>query len=166
MQVQYIWKEPSRIEMFVTVKPVDCNNPYCFKRLLKLSNQFTLYFPWKWKGLLSDALHEKCPNTELFLVCIFLHSDWIRTRNKSVFGHLSRWDGIEKMTVIETDSGEWNIFRAVFRTMSNLWDGVFCENSYKLKAAKHLRFCYLIKEMLFCVFSTKPLRDSCGKIYF
>ena len=48
-------------------------------------------------------LREKCPNTELFLVRIFLHSDWIRrntvslriqseyrkirTRNNSVFGH-------------------------------------------------------------------------------
>ena len=48
------------------------------------------------------ALREKCPNTELFLVRIFLYSDWIRsiqskcririirTRNKSVFGHFSR----------------------------------------------------------------------------
>ena len=33
---------------------------------------------------------EKCPNAELFLVRIFLYSDWIRTRNNSVFGHFSR----------------------------------------------------------------------------
>ena len=50
------------------------------------------------------ALHEKCPNTELFLVRIFhirtkygeiLQSECgkIRTRNNSVFGHLSRSDG-------------------------------------------------------------------------
>ena len=31
-----------------------------------------------------------CPNTELFLVHTFLYSDWIRTRNNSVFGHCSR----------------------------------------------------------------------------
>ena len=38
----------------------------------------------------ASALREKCPNTELFLVCIFQYSDWIRTRNNSVFGHFSR----------------------------------------------------------------------------
>ena len=36
------------------------------------------------------SLHEKCPNTEFFLVRIFPHSDWIRTRKNSVFGHFSR----------------------------------------------------------------------------
>ena len=51
-------------------------------------------------------LRERCPNTELFLVRIFLYLDWIRrftvnlriqseyrkirTRNNSVFGHFSR----------------------------------------------------------------------------
>ena len=51
----------------------------------------------------TGALSEKCPNTELFLVRIFPHSDWrtrsiciqsecrkIRTRNNSIFGHFSR----------------------------------------------------------------------------
>ena len=32
----------------------------------------------------------KCPNTEFFLVRIFLYSDWIRTRKNSVFGHFLR----------------------------------------------------------------------------
>ena len=32
------------------------------------------------------SLREKFPNTELFLVRIFPYSDWIRTRNSSVFG--------------------------------------------------------------------------------
>ena len=46
------------------------------------------------------AQFEKCPNTKLFLVRNFLHSDWnlriqseywkLRTRNKTVFGHFSR----------------------------------------------------------------------------
>ena len=52
----------------------------------------------------TPKLREKCPNTELFLVRIFLYSDLIRrfnlriqskyrkirTRNYSVFGHFSR----------------------------------------------------------------------------
>ena len=49
-----------------------------------------------------ETLREKCPNTELFLVRIFLYSDYevnlriqseyreIRTRNNSVFGQFSR----------------------------------------------------------------------------
>ena len=37
-----------------------------------------------------ETLREKCPNTELFLVRIFLYSDWIRTKNNSVFEHFSR----------------------------------------------------------------------------
>ena len=48
---------------------------------------------------LGYTLREKCPNTELFLVRIFLYSDCIRIqseyrkmriRNNSVFGHFSR----------------------------------------------------------------------------
>ena len=49
-----------------------------------------------------STLREKCPNTEFFLVRIFLYSDWIRikssylvfrkirTRKNYVFGHFSR----------------------------------------------------------------------------
>ena len=33
------------------------------------------------------TLREKCPDTKFFLVCIFLYSEWIQTRKKSVFGH-------------------------------------------------------------------------------
>ena len=43
--------------------------------------------------LISISLREKCPNMELFLVRIFLYSDWyrkIRTRNNFVFGHFPR----------------------------------------------------------------------------
>ena len=36
------------------------------------------------------ALREKCPSTELFLVCIFLYYKKKRNRNNSVFGHFSR----------------------------------------------------------------------------
>ena len=39
---------------------------------------------------------EKCPNTELFLVRIYPHSDWIRTRKNSVFGLFLRSAYIEQ----------------------------------------------------------------------
>ena len=39
---------------------------------------------------------EKCPNTELFLVRIYSHSYWIRTRKNSVFGLFSRIAYIEQ----------------------------------------------------------------------
>ena len=42
-----------------------------------------LHYSW------TITLREKCPNTELFLVRILLYSDWIRTRNNSVFGNFS-----------------------------------------------------------------------------
>ena len=55
---------------------------------------------YKWGSLtLHLSLHEKFSNTELFLVRIFPHSDWIRiqsecgkirARNNSLFGHFSR----------------------------------------------------------------------------
>ena len=41
---------------------------------------------------------QKCPNTELFLVLIFLCSDWTRTRNNSVSGHISGSATIKKCT--------------------------------------------------------------------
>ena len=37
-----------------------------------------------------EKLREKCPNTEVFLVRIFPHSDSIQTRKNSVFGDFSR----------------------------------------------------------------------------
>ena len=71
----------------------------------------TLIFLWFWIPvswfllvLCYTAMREKCPDMELFLVRIFLYSDWIRklvnlriqseyrkirTRNNSVLGHFS-----------------------------------------------------------------------------
>ena len=54
----------------------------------------------KWVNTRVIALHEKCPNTELFLVCIFLYSDWIRRDTGYIFRHFSRsveswwWKGV------------------------------------------------------------------------
>ena len=57
----------------------------------------------KWVNTRVIALHEKCPNTELFLVCIYLYSDWIRRDTGYtgyIFRHFSRsveswwWKGV------------------------------------------------------------------------
>ena len=45
----------------------------------------------------THSLREICANTELFLVRIFLYSDWVRTRNNSIFGHFWRSDCFPKM---------------------------------------------------------------------
>ena len=50
---------------------------------------------YSFKYLWLQPLCEKCPNTELFLVRIFLYSDWIREnkdQKNSVFGHFSHSD--------------------------------------------------------------------------
>ena len=70
-----------------------------------------VYGLFLWKALYTRIalrpLREKCPNTELFLVRIFPHSDWIRrdiqskcrkirTRNNCVFAHFSRSDILQR----------------------------------------------------------------------
>ena len=67
------------------------------------------------RNLLGISLSEMCPNTELFLVRIFLYSARIhgvnlriqfeyrriQTRNNSVFGHFSRSVSRARKSVIE-----------------------------------------------------------------
>ena len=57
---------------------------------------------------LTTSLREKCPNTELFLGCIFLHSDliWRDTKYLSVFSPNARKYGSEMTPYLDT-------FRAV-----------------------------------------------------
>ena len=52
----------------------------------------------------TEALREKCPSTEFFLVCIFPHSDWIRrdTPYLSVFGPNAGKYGPEKTPYLDT----------------------------------------------------------------
>ena len=47
-------------------------------------------------------------------------------------------DMIEKPIVIELDSDQWNIFRGVYWTLSNIVDGVFCKSSYWLEVANSI----------------------------
>ena len=51
--------------------------------------------------LVKQSLRKMCPNTELFLVRIFLYSDWIRTRNNSVFGHYSRSEYLLLLEILQ-----------------------------------------------------------------
>ena len=79
------------------------------------------------------SLGEKCPNTELFLVRIFLYSDWIwtvslriqseyrkiRTRNNSVFGRFSR-SVLSKLQLISLTSFNWCCKIVMFQILNLL----------------------------------------------
>ena len=54
--------------------------------------------------LWAQALYEKCPNMEFFLVCIFPHSDWIQTDTLylSVFSPNAGKYGPEKTPYLDT----------------------------------------------------------------
>ena len=70
---------------------------------------------------LTFSLHEKCPNTELFLVRIFPHLDWIRrdTEYLSVFSLNAGKYGLEKTPYLDT------FYRSV-------WFALFPERFYIL----------------------------------
>ena len=51
---------------------------------------------------LKHTLREKCPNTELFLVSIFLRSEWIRREHLSVFTPNMGKYGPEKTPYLDT----------------------------------------------------------------
>ena len=69
------------------------------------------------------SLREECPNTELFLVRIFLYSDWIRTRNNSASGHFSRsdlkWKTLQSLAI---KFCWFYIFAGVFVTLLTSWE--------------------------------------------
>ena len=52
----------------------------CWPKVFKRNNWLTaLQINWIVSIWWQLSLHEKCPNREFFLVCIFLYSDWIRS---------------------------------------------------------------------------------------
>ena len=57
--------------------PLYCVNPNINMNLLKIDCFQLTPFQRSTKNPVKDQLREKCPNTELFLVRISLHSDWI-----------------------------------------------------------------------------------------
>ena len=74
------------------------------------------------------SLREKCPNTELLLVRIFPHSDWIRrdTKYLSVFSPNAGKYGPEKTLYLDT-------FHAVF----GIGDQSFPKNEHFLSPGTH-----------------------------
>ena len=67
------------------------------------------------------TLHEKWPNTELFLVRIFPHSDWMRTGNNSVFGQNIRQKLFSSHFLTEISHSCFSrIFVKVYIVMANL----------------------------------------------
>ena len=84
------------------------------------------------------TLTEKCSNTELFLVRVFLHTEWIRrdtkysdqkirTRNNSVFGHFSCSDTQWKPTPGGRPQNSSSV--SVFKTIRK-WNACEEENFY------------------------------------
>ena len=68
---------------------------------------------------LARALHEKCPNTEFFLVRIFVYSGWTQTRNNSVSGHFSH-SGRHLNTILLTNLKNSNSILSIFPETYNL----------------------------------------------
>ena len=67
-----------------------CRTPFLKNNSEGILLNIAGHFCFKIMNLGRLSLREKFPNTELFLVHIFPYSDWIRTRNNSVFGNFSR----------------------------------------------------------------------------
>ena len=68
-----------------------------------------IFFLLSERSFLLDSLRGKCPNTEFFLIGIFLYSNWIRTRKNSVFGHFSRSGSYCQMFFIHLSCNKENI---------------------------------------------------------
>ena len=68
---------------------------------------------------LARALCEKCPNTEFFLVHIFVYSGWTQARNNSVSGHFSR-SGRHLNTILLTNLKNSNSISSIFQEIYNL----------------------------------------------
>ena len=73
----------------------------------------------------SISLWENCPNTEFFLLCIFLYSDWNifspnkrkkRTRKNSVFGHFHA-----VFAMVETLKNWWTTGKCFVISLHKKW---------------------------------------------
>ena len=97
-----------------------------------------LYFSFLW-FLRYIALHEKCPNTELFLVRIFPHLDWIRRAYLSVFSPNAGKYGPEITPYLDT-------FHAVLKrrleTWQSHWGFAYCRKLFLTFGLKKVVFIY------------------------
>ena len=142
----------------------------------------------------STTLREKCPDTEFFLVRIFLYSDWIRgftqfeyrkvrTRKNSVFGHFSRSTRISICTVVAeilswVPSKKHSIPLWVWLKLRDIylsiWTRCICKCSCNQRNTS-LKFCannkwftYSMVEWSFSAtsFDLKPLSTSFALLFF
>ena len=94
--------------------------------------------------MIFKLLRKKCPNTELFLVLIFLYSVQIRTRNNSLFGHFSR---TEPLTSLDFKFGFVNIFQIMKISFQKCVNRIFVEVC-NLENLHHLILYYVWKHLL------------------
>ena len=128
-----------------------------------------------YSGVIDRDLREKCPDMELFLVRIFLYSDWIRrdilylygvniriqseyrrirTRNNSVFGHFSRSEttGMKRFKNVLGSFYCFCFFSCFLRVTVEKWNVLVY---LKLSRLKIFDLSYVIK--LVCAISYKAL---------
>ena len=100
--VNYVFFLVNFLLFWVVDKPLIIFTDYCLSTFFFwVFQEIVLVTFWSIK---KDVLREKCPNTEYFLVCIFLHSDWIRrdTKYLSVFSPNARKYGPENTPYLNT----------------------------------------------------------------
>ena len=87
-----------------SVKPRKSHKTVWCTCLFFISMTFISIYRLRFGDFFSISLREKCPNTELFLVSIFLYSDWIRrfTPKISVFSLNTGKYGLEITPYLDT----------------------------------------------------------------
>ena len=85
--VQYIWKEP-KIQIFVTKKPVDCNNTL-FQKALETIQLVYFVFSLGWKGLLSAGIEKLTLLRQIVMNEIFSES-YSRLCHTSEMGYFAK----------------------------------------------------------------------------
>ena len=68
-------------------------------------------------SLVTTSLREKCPNTDFFLVCIFLHSNWIR--RFTLFTSKSLYSVRIQENTDQNKLRLWTLFTQCFQYFSN-----------------------------------------------
>ena len=99
------------------------------------------YNPWKHQKTVEIGLREKCPNTELFLVRIFLNSDWIR--GDTVWGY----------TVCVFKLGEFGLLKTFLTISISPKNAAWVENYQRIW--KHL-----LKDHVQILFLEKQIRPN------
>ena len=91
------------------------------------------------------TLREKCPSTDFFLVRIFTHSYWIRTRKNSVFGHFSRsGSGLMFLLMLDKDQ-KGAVSGSLWESCSNLLKSMTLSGNVLFSCS-----CYIETSILTC----------------